>query len=57
MRMIPPDVSGLKDDGISEKMKAYNNLQLLRLEAAKYNITDFEAERDSALTDKHGKIS
>ena len=57
MRMIPPDVSGVKDDGISEKMKAYNNLQLLRLEAAKYNITDFDAERDSALTDKHGKIS
>ena len=57
MRMIPPSVSDVKGDGISEKMKAYNNLQLLRQETAKYNITDFDAERDSALTAKYGKIS
>ena len=57
MRMIPPGVSCTNAEGISEKMKAYDSLQLLRQEAAKYNITDFDAERDSALTAKYGKIS
>ena len=57
MRMIPPVASGINADETSEKIKAYDSLQLLRQEAAKYNITDTDAERDSALTEKYGKIS
>ena len=57
MRMISPDISGVNDESISKKMKAFNSLQLLRQETAKYNITDYDLERDSALTAKYGKIS
>lgn len=57
MRMIPPDISHSDSEKLSEKMEAFNSLQQLRQESAKYNITDYDAERNSALTAKYGSIS
>ena len=57
MRMIPPDISHSDSEKLSEKMEAFNRLQQLRQESAKYNITDYDAERNSALTAKYGSIS
>ena len=57
MRMIPPNVSHSDSEKLSKKMEAFNSLQQLRQESAKYNITDYDAERDSALTAKYGSIS
>jgi len=45
----------LSGDG-TDKSKAYTELQQLRQEGVKYNITDFDKEREAALKDKYGAV-